>query len=84
MTRYKVLVDDNFHFMDEEERYEHGIFSTAEEAISACRRIVDEELEHLKKPGTTAQKLYELYTAFGEDPFIVAVNPTTPKNEAGS
>jgi hypothetical protein len=75
MTRYKVLVDDNFHFMDEEERFEHGLFPTAEEAISACRCIVDQDLDHLNKPGMTAQKLYQLYIAFGPDPFVVAVNP---------
>ena len=24
MSRYKVMVDDNFHYMDEDERYQHG------------------------------------------------------------
>jgi hypothetical protein len=33
MPRYKVMVDDSFHFMCEEERYQYGIFLTAEEAI---------------------------------------------------
>ena len=37
MSRYKVMVDDNFHHMDEDERYQHGVFLTAEEAISACK-----------------------------------------------
>jgi len=27
--------------MDEESRYLHGVFETAEEAIAACRKIVD-------------------------------------------
>jgi hypothetical protein len=39
---YRAPVDNKFHYMDEEERYEHGSFATAEEAIAACKRVVDE------------------------------------------
>ncbi len=59
MSRYKVLVDDNFHFMEEDERYQHGVFPTAEEAIAVCQRIVDSDLDKLLKPGMTASELYE-------------------------
>jgi hypothetical protein len=31
VSRYKVLVDDNFDYMDQDKRYEHGVFLTAEE-----------------------------------------------------
>jgi hypothetical protein len=41
------MVDDNFHYMDDEDRYELGIFSTIEEAIAACKRIVDADLTEL-------------------------------------
>lgn len=41
---YKVLIDDNFHYQDEDERVAHGAFGTREEALAACRRIVDEFL----------------------------------------
>jgi hypothetical protein len=75
MSRYKVMVDDNFHFMDEEERYQHGVFPTAEAAISACKRMVDSDLDELMKPGMTASELYDAYTSFGRDPFIVCVKP---------
>jgi hypothetical protein len=68
------MVDDNFHYMDESERYEHEVFATAEEAIAACKRIVDEHLEHSFKPGVAEQELYESYTMFGEDPFVVPVD----------
>jgi hypothetical protein len=44
---YRVMVDDNFHYMDEDERFEHGSFPTAEEAIAACKRIVDEILRSI-------------------------------------
>ena len=29
---YVVSVDDNYHYMDESERYDHGRFATYEEA----------------------------------------------------
>ena len=74
MSRYKVLVDDNFDYMDQDKRYQHGVFPTAEEAISACKRIVDSNLNHFMQPGMTASELYDAYTGFGDDPFIVCVN----------
>ena len=77
---YRVLVDDNFHYQDESERYELGPFATLDEAIVACRRMVDEDLASHLKPGMTAEELYELYTMFDRDPFIVAPdgNPPVP------
>ena len=74
MPRYKVMVDDNFHYMDEDERYEHGVYDTAEEAIEACRGIVDRSLEEGYKPGVSAEALYEHYVSFGDDPFIVVLD----------
>ena len=68
---YRVLVDDNFHFMDETERYEQGAYPTLAAAIQACQAIVDDFLLSALKPGQTAQELYILYTGFGEDPFIL-------------
>jgi hypothetical protein len=75
MSRYQVLVDDNFDYMDQEKRYQHGVFPTAEAAIAACQRIVDSDLDGFMKPGMTASELYDAYTGFGRDPFIVSVTP---------
>ena len=75
MSRYKVMVDDNFDYMDEDKRYARGVFLTVEEAISACKRIVDSNLHGFMKPGMTAAELYDAYTHFGDDPFIVCVQP---------
>lgn len=69
--KYTVLVDDNFHFMDEDERYEHGQFDTPQAAIAACKQIVDDFLLSHYKAGMTAEELYDYYTSFGDDPFIV-------------
>jgi hypothetical protein len=70
MPRYKVLVDDNFHYQDQDERYEDGIYDTLAEALAACRKIVDRSLTADYRPGIAAERLYERYTSFGEDPFI--------------
>lgn len=71
MTRYRVLVDDNFHYTEEDERSEFGVFDTVDEAIAACRDIVERSLVHLHRPGMTAGALLERYKSFGDDPFIV-------------
>ena len=78
MARYKVFIDDNYHYMDESHRYEHGTFETADEAIAACRKIVDSILEENHIPGMSAPELYLRYTHFGEDPFIVTIDRAAP------
>ncbi|MEA3226247.1 MAG: hypothetical protein U9Q07_09875 [Planctomycetota bacterium] len=72
---YTVMVDDNFHPHDEDERYELGAFDTLDEAIAACKKCVDEDLEGIRKPGMTAEDLYDHYTRFGSDPFILDLLP---------
>ena len=69
---YRVLVDDNFHYMDESERYELGTFASLEAAVQAAQAIVDSFLASEYKPGMTAHQLYGQYTSFGDDPFILA------------
>jgi len=68
---YRVYVDDNFHFMDEDERWCLGEFSSYEDALVAARKIVEDFFSDAK-PGQTAEELYDGYTGFGDDPFIVA------------
>lgn len=69
---YKVLVDDNFHYMDESERYAAGEFATLDEALAVARKIVDEWLASAYTPGMTADALMASYAMFGDDPFIVS------------
>jgi hypothetical protein len=70
--KYKVVIADNFHYMDESENVTHGHFDTLEEAIAACKLIVEESLWHHHKPGIRAEDLYGSYTSFGDDPYIVS------------
>ena len=69
---YHVLVDDNFHYMDETERYELGVFDSLDAAVAAAQALVDEYLRSAHKPNMSARVLFQSYMAFGEDPFIVA------------
>ena len=68
---YKVFVDDNFHYMDVEERYALGEFESLDIAIAKCKQIVDQFLADSYEPNITASELYLHYTSFGEDPFII-------------
>ena len=69
-SSYTVFVDDNFHYMDESERYQQGVYETLEKAVSACKTIVDEFLRSSHEPGITSDKLLTKYLMFGEDPWI--------------
>jgi hypothetical protein len=46
--------------------------------------IVDSELCCLFKDGMGAEELFELYSLFGEDPFIRAVDPAQPPSQFSS
>ena len=76
---YKVLVDDNFHYQDESERITEGVFATADEALAACRAIVDEFLADAVRSGMSSEALFDHYTMFGEDPFIVPIDDNSPR-----
>ena len=71
VMKYTVVVEDNFHYMDESERYTHGVFESAAAALAAAKALVDADLNSLYRPGMTADELYRQYESFGSDPFIV-------------
>jgi len=72
-TTYTVQVDDNFHYMDERERYTLGEYATWEEAVAAAKKVVDDYLDSSSESG--GKELYDSYVSFGEDPFIVGGPP---------
>lgn len=72
---YTVQVDDNFHYMDEAERYKLGDFATLEEAIAASKRVVDRFLEDETSMESPAAERYRQYIHFGPDPFITTDDP---------
>jgi hypothetical protein len=68
--QYTVVVDDNFHYQDEEERSELGGFSDRESALARCRQIVDGFLADQYRERMPVEELWQLYVNFGEDPWV--------------
>ena len=70
--RYRVSVDDNFHYMDERERSEAGTYPTKWAAVREAKRIVRNSLrwEYQQCKQETPGELYDRYTDFGRDPFV--------------
>jgi hypothetical protein len=68
--QYRVLVDDNFHFTNEDGWYASGVFDSYSEAVAKCELIVEQCLREQLHPGMTADELYRMHTLFGEDPWI--------------
>jgi hypothetical protein len=68
-------VDDNFDLPPDAGRYKQSDFATLEEAVAACKRLVDGFLKVEISSDKTAAERYEEYTHFGPDPFIVTDDP---------
>lgn len=70
--KYVMYVDDNYHLMDEAERYKGGEFDDCESAKKQCMEIVDAFLIEGYQPGMTWKELLSAYQGFGEDPWIAS------------
>ncbi|MEX0910060.1 MAG: hypothetical protein WDZ75_02065 [Candidatus Paceibacterota bacterium] len=68
--KFLVKVDDNYHYMDESERYTSGSFATLEEAIEECKKIARSSLADMYKEGIEPGTLGAQWAMFGEDPFV--------------
>jgi len=64
--------------MDESHRYKLGEYKTLENAIEACKEIVDEFLHENYEPGMTSSELLSQYALYGEDPFIIGPDEKVP------
>lgn len=69
---WTVFVDDNFHYMDERYRVEHGRYKTLDEAIAVCMSMTAASVSEYAEEGGR-----NTYTMFGEDPWI------SPRPEPG-
>ncbi|HAN78749.1 MAG TPA: hypothetical protein DCQ31_13795 [Bacteroidales bacterium] len=72
---FSLKVYDNYHYMDESETYLTGNYETAEEAVNAAKKIVEEFLLQLLEQGTEPDQLYQIFLNFGEDPMVISTNP---------
>ena len=73
--KYTVMVDDNFHYMDESQRYELGKFDSLDEARNAAMKIVDEFLMENIGDVKDSDELIAMYSVYGEDPYILNDDP---------
>ncbi len=73
------MVDDNFHYQDPDDRREHGTYDTVDEALAACRDIVDRSLANEFRTGISADALYDRYMSFGDDPSIMVLDGVDEK-----
>lgn len=64
---YIVYVDDNYHYMDESERYTLGEFTNCTEAIAAYHEIVDEFLESSYEEPATGKLRFHAWTEAAAD-----------------
>lgn len=79
--RYKVIVADNFHYMDYDYHYEDGSYDTLEEALNTCRLTTVFSVMRQYEEGIEPGKLREKYITFGLDPYIVS-DESNPDNDA--
>jgi len=68
---FRVLIDDFFHYMDEEYRVAGPRFSSYEEAVAWCRVCVDSSLKNCYEPGMSVDDLLAKYKRYGDDPFVI-------------
>lgn len=67
---YRVFVDDNGAYMDEDARYSPGSYESLDEAVDACRAIVERSLCDLHRPGMRSEELLAAYKSWGDDPWV--------------
>jgi hypothetical protein len=68
---WRVMVSDNFDFMDEDEPAScAGLYPTYEEALCRAKEIVEASIRNSQ--GSTADEIYDHYMSFGDDAFILA------------
>ena len=60
--------------MNEDERVFHGEFVTPTQAIVACQKILDANIKSITEDETDADKEYESYVCFGDDPWSEGVD----------
>jgi hypothetical protein len=71
MAKFELFVDDNYHHMDEEERYLHGTYETYDEAVVSAKKIIDNFFANPECRKRTAEQLFSGWAHFGDNPFIV-------------
>ena len=71
---YKVLVNDNTHYMDEDQQRVVGEFANCQDAVVVCQQVVDRFLRKHYRTGMPAEQLLRSYKGWGEDAWILTTD----------
>ena len=76
---YQVSAAENSRYMDEAARRTVGIYDGLEEALAACRYVIDRSLRELDEEGLLATELFRLWGIMGEDAGVVPLRDDLPR-----
>ena len=75
---YRVSAAENSHYMDEDERRLVGVYEDIEQALAACRYVIDRSLRELHDEQMRPDELFRLWSVMGEDAWVVPVDEGLP------
>ncbi len=78
MVEWRVYVEDRERYADADGRRLHGSYASAESARAEARQVVERSLQELAGPAHTAASLFQLWSLYGQDAFLVPDNPEDP------
>ena len=70
-SKFQVIVEDNYHYMEDDDRRVVGTFDTYEKALAAARKIVTNSVKHCAEDKRDAGEIHACYVMFGEDAWIL-------------
>lgn len=76
--KYHLRVYDNFHYNDESEAYDQGLYNSYDHALEAAKGVVDEFLIFNWRKGMLSNDLHVLFLMYGDDPIIVPNDRNEP------
>jgi hypothetical protein len=75
---YQGFIDDNGAYQDVDARVRGDSYATAEEAIAACKQMVDDDLKEVEESGMSGGDILKRWKLWGRDPFIAASAGSAP------
>lgn len=76
--KFKVIVDDNYHFGVIGKRNAVASYDSLEEAVDKCKEITVESLKHMYEEGIAAEDLSAQWSMFGDDPYVFGGKGSVP------
>jgi hypothetical protein len=76
---YQVNAAENSRYREESERRVVGVYEGVEEALSACRYVIDRSLRDLHEGEMQAAQLFLLWAVMGEDAWLVPLTEGEPE-----